>query len=304
VFPIAERNGYVADPVGQIVLLGKSGILGSAVLANCHGSAEGLPATILPDARKLLRQLLDGDSEGIDELCRRSTKPQVWIFAVGITDPSRPEDELMRVNVEAPIQLHSALCRAVAQGAQVRFATFGSVLEERSEIAAGNPYIRSKARLKDVWHEQALASGVPWTHYQLHTLYGRRRPHPYMFLGQMEAALRQKIPFHMSSGDQLREYQHADDVAVNVLHHLRTAAPRSDKVAVNSGCATRLRDLAEAIFRHFGRLDLLKVGALAPQRGEVFESRCTRSEYVVASRDPIHGVIAWLEELGISSAAA
>ena len=277
--------------------------MGSAILASCHGSAES-EAAILPDTRRLLPRLLDGESEEIGELCRRLGKPQVWIFAVGVTDPSRPEDELMRINVEAPVKLHSALCRAVAQGEQIRFATFGSVLEERSEMAAGNPYIRSKARLNGLWRERASTSIVPWTHYQLHTLDGRQPPHAFMFLGQMEAALRQQIPFPMSSGDQLREYHHADDAATNVLHHLRTATPRTDRVAMSSGYATRLRELAEAAFHHFGRLDLLRVGTLPAQRGEVFEAHYRRSEHVVAFRDPIRGVIAWLEELGVSSAVA
>jgi nucleoside-diphosphate-sugar epimerase len=182
--------------------------------------------------------------------------------------------------------------------------TFGSILEEREEIAAVNAYIRSKLRLKEVWQQEAQAGRVLWTHYQLHTLYGGKQPPPFMFLGQMDAALRQKATFLMSSGDQFREYHHAHDLATNVLRHLRTAAPASAKIAMNAGCATRLRDLAEAVFHHFGRPDLLKVGALAPQRGEVLEDSRIRSEHVVDFRDPVRGVIAWLENLGIVGAAS
>lgn len=286
----------------DIVLLGESGLLGGAILNSCRADANARTSAAVPNTRLLLRQLLDGNLEGVNALCHQRKRPQVWIFAAGLIDPSISEIDLMRINVEAPARLYAALGRAEAEGAEVRFVTFGSILEEREEYAAANVYIRSKARLKNLWHEQALAGGVVWTHYQLHTLYGGRRPPPFMFLGQMEAALRRRVPFHMSSGGQLREYHHASDMAVNLLHHLGTAAPVSDKITLNSGCPMRLKDLAEAVFHHFGRPELLNVGARALQPGEVFEACFARSEYVVAFRDAVRGIIAWLEELGIVAA--
>lgn len=288
----------MAAPAENIVLLGGSGLIGSAILAK----GEGQSKIFAPDSRPLMQQLLDGDSKGVIDLCLQFKHPLIWIFAAGIIDPNAPETELMRINAEVPARLYTALGRAAAEGHRVRFVTFGSALEAREEIAAVNAYIRSKVRLRDEWKREAPTGGVLWSHYQLHTLYGGKRPPPFMFLGQMEAALRQKIPFLMSSGNQLREYHHADDVAANILLHLRSAAPTSSEIALNSGCATRLRNLAEAVFDHFGMSDLLKVGALAQQQGEVMEVNTTRSEHVVAFRDPVRGIITWLENLGVVGA--
>lgn len=290
-------------PTGELVLLGESGMMGAAILAS-QNAGRGLSNFVLPDTRSLLRQILDGDLKEVNDLCRRVTSPQVWIFSAGIIDPRLPEAELMRINVEAPTRLYAGLCRAAADAGATHFVTFGSVLEERAQIVAVNSYIRSKARLLALWQEQAPAGRVPWTHYQLHTLYGGRRLQLSTFLGQIGAALQRNAPFHMSAGYQFREYHHTADVASNVLRHIWTGAPKSSKIPMNSGCATRLRDVATTVFNHFGRPELLKIGSLAPQEGEVFEPSFRRSDHVIDFRDPVDGIIAWLKELGIASAAA
>ena len=179
--------------------------------------------------------------------------------------------------------------------------TFGSVLEDRPGLAAATPYLASKRRLLERHSDPARPRGVPWLHVQLHTLYGGHKPpHPGMFAGGMFASLRDRKPFHMSAGEQLREYHHVADVAASVIDRLSEEVG-DGPVVLSSGEPIRLRDLAKGVFSHFGAGDLLKVGARRHDVGEVFENVYRRSPQLVAYRDPIAGVIAWFEALGLRS---
>src|SRR5690606_22898583 len=72
-------------------------------------------------------------------------------------------------------------------------------------------------------------------------------------------ALRQGVPFEMSSGSHLREYHHVDDdsAAIRVL----AAGESRGVIELSHGDAIALRDLATHIFEKFGALNSLKIGA-------------------------------------------
>jgi nucleoside-diphosphate-sugar epimerase len=307
---LAEHERACADvlPAPSVLLLGERGLLGSAISRRFAPPGRidvSAPPCIGVDPRATFDALLGGNDAAIDDTVARGGERQDWIVAAGAIDPRSDAALLDAVNAEAPLLLLQALDRAAtahgrAPGA-VRLVTFGSILEDRAEIAAVNPYIRSKARLVEHFQrrrQSAAAGPVAWHHIRLHTLYGLRPPPPFMFLGQMEAALRARQPFAMSAGQQLREYHHAEDVADNVLAYLARASAPSDSIALSSGRAIALGTLAATIFAHFGASDLLRVGAVAAQQGEVFAA-AERSPHVIADRDAAEGIIAWLEDIGI-----
>jgi nucleoside-diphosphate-sugar epimerase len=303
----------------QLCVLGESGLLGSALACRAANAAMQSGATQSQatltgcqalDSRRLLEQLREGDNDVIESMVARASGPQDWIYAAGIIDPKVRPDLLDFVNAEAPLFLHRALSRAMTNLRRplgsLRFVTFGSVLEDRPVLAAANPYIRSKAKLFQNFSQRDPVSGngVNWIHMRLNTLYGSRPPPPFMFLGQMDAALRARAPFAMSAGQQLREYHHADDVADNVLNYLCTASPVRDLIALNNGRPIRIGALAASIFEHFGLGHLLHIGAVDAQPGEVFAAGAERSPHVVADRDAIEGIIGWLTDIGIKRVSA
>ena len=88
-------------------------------------------------------------------------------------------------------------------------------------------------------------------HCRLHTLYGGE-PKDHMFLGQIVNAIRSNSVFSMSSGEQLREYHHVDDIAESLATIVNSDwSLWSPILEINSGQPLKLLDLAMAIFNAF-----------------------------------------------------
>jgi nucleoside-diphosphate-sugar epimerase len=276
------------------VLIGQSGFLGVALTAAIRAKGGGYAQLIAEPHRDFVKDVLDGNGrESIAPLLARGGS-QDWICTVGMVDPNADPGLMEAINVEFPRRLYGLL-GSLAPPGTVRFVTFGSVLEGHRELATSNPYLASKSRMFDA--VCGAGGAVRWHHIRLHTLYGSsKRPHPFMFAGQMYDALVRKEPFKMSGGAQLREYHHVDDIAASILAFL--AGPYDDRmVELSSGNPIRLRDLASAVFKHFDASGLLEIGAKVHSNAEVFENTYQRSSHLIASREPVDGLIAWFEEL-------
>ncbi|WP_051593608.1 NAD(P)-dependent oxidoreductase [Achromobacter sp. DH1f] len=181
--------------------------------------------------------------------------------ASGLLDPALPQEELLGVNYHLP---RNVIDGAAAIGARV--ITFGTVME--SLLRSKNPYIQSKTALA-AYVAEAVGAGAPAAHLQIHTLFGAGVPSPFMFLGQMLAALREDRPFKMTSGRQLREYHHLDDEACAVRKIAESSV--TGVLNVSHGRPVSLRAVAESVFGAFGRDDLLCVGALTEPPEENYQ---------------------------------
>ena len=217
------------------------------------------------------------------------------IFANGLTDPARPRGELFYSNYEFPIQAIQALRDAPG----IRFLTFGTVMEDFSQLVATNHYLASKRALATGIEALALNPHLSGRvlHLRLHTLYGGK-PAAHSFLGQICASLQCDEPFMMSGGQQLREFHHVNDVARSVLT-LSGRAWDCSAASVSFGRPVHLRTLAERIFAAFGRSHLLKLGRLPTPHGENFERVIRRSpEWLIGhAREPVASIIDWLAGL-------
>ncbi len=211
------------------------------------------------------------------------------VFAAGVTDPAVPPEQLWRSNGAHPI----AVIEATSQMESVRYLTLGTVFELFPEFADANPYVDSKRRL---W--QCLQAAEKLTrdrrviHVRLHTVYGGS-PKPHMFLGQMIAALCGRMQFRMSSGHQLREYHHVQDIAGALLAILDSDwSFGAEPLVLSAGEPVRLADLARAVFQACGRPELLMVGAIAAAPSENERVRFPRSDAALLPfyRDPLVGV--------------
>ena len=274
-----------------MVLLGSSGLIGSALVKIISGSRP-------------LRTVRWSEDPRVSEALAKSLDPKMptdVILACGVTDPKLAAETIRYSNTEFPQRLMSNCLRLPL----VRFISLGTVMENFPEACAANPYLKSKFDL-GLWI-QALAEKPEYLcrfrHLRLHTIYGGSRElvKPHMFLGQILGALEKNLEFKMSSGDQLREYHHVDDIAEAILGIADQDwnANESALVGVHSGNPVRLADLANAIFSAFGKSDLLKVGRLVRPPGENLQQTFERSARHVLpnAREPIAGVIQWLKEI-------
>lgn len=263
VYGVGKMAAY-ASPHRPILLLGAGGQLGSAL-------RRRLPAALTVPWR--MPDLPDG--------------PFDLVLANGLTDPRADPAALAEANLEQPRRLIEIALRRDG-----RVMSFGSVMEWFPEACHGNPYLAGKLALGR-WIESLDASGRV-CHVRLHTLYGGP-PRPHMFLGQIVAALVARRVFAMSSGEQLREYHHSDDIAASVAALL--ARPWDASVLdVSHARPVRLVDLARAVFEALERPESLRVGALAAAPGENRDKVFPRSpDWLIGTpRDTLPGVIAWV----------
>jgi nucleoside-diphosphate-sugar epimerase len=102
----------------------------------------------------------------------------------------------------------------------------------------------------------------------------------------------------MSSGLQLREYWHVSDVVKYLLSRIEQAST-TGITRVTSGKPIQLRELARQIFDHFDLRELLAINALATSPHENYGRLFLPEDADIAHfmRDPIPGVIAFLEDL-------
>ena len=285
----------------QVTLIGKTGFLGRAL--ECQLSAVGghWSGVRIADHRAFVSALLQ--SSAAAQFIRQlgaSDAIHDWIFAAGLVDPRSEQTDLEAINLVAPLRLAEQLNNGSHPGRH-RLVTFGSVLEHRTALVRGNAYLEGKRRLFETWQGLQANMAITWIHIQLHTLYGgSKSPHPWMFTGQMLTALSTGGRFEMSAGEQIREYHHVDDIAQSVMRYLTTHSEGSQVIELSCGCPIRLRELAQEVFEHFGRRDLLSIGTQPASGGEVYNNEYQPSPHLFAYREPYAGVIAWFEELGVS----
>ncbi|MEW6372034.1 MAG: NAD-dependent epimerase/dehydratase family protein [Pseudomonadota bacterium] len=211
--------------------------------------------------------------------------------ASGVLDPALPAAEHQRVNVDLPAAI---LAGAGAHG--LRVVTFGTVME--CLLSQQNPYVRSKAALGRHVADLA-AAGAPVAHVRVHTLFGGGAPSPFMFLGQMLAALQQRTPFAMTLGRQLREYHHIDDEARAI--RLFDEAQVSGVVELSHGEPLSLAELARTVFSAFRADDLLRLGARPEPAEENFATVLARHPLLPeqAYRPALPAIVDYLKDCGV-----
>jgi len=217
----------------------------------------------------------------------------VEIFnALGIIDPSESTTLLNEVNVELPIHLAEKI-----QDSNVKLVTFGTIMENFPSLCSQNNYLKSKLDFKKYIDKQNNSKHV--LHFQLHTLYGGVKIQESMFIGQIYKAIKTQQEFVMSSGKQIREYHHITDDILAI--QLFVDANLSGIQQINSGKPTRLKDLAEHVFNHFDSAKLLRINNQLDKEPELHsysyqKVNCFDNMWF---RDPIPGIIEWLEEKNI-----
>ena len=116
-----------------------------------------------------------------------------------------------------------------------------------------------------------------------------------MFLGEVFRSLKYNQKLHMTSGAQLREYHHFDDIA-NVVHGI-CEMDIAGTIDISTGRPKQLVKLAHEIFKQLGSLDNLVVGHFASKLPDNYEKIFVQKKFLEKYffRDPVHGVCQYLE---------
>ena len=238
----------------QVVILGKNGNL-SKSLKGVFPNAIVIPKEqymhwlASPEEMIKFRSTLDFS----DEI------PDVYNCA-GVIDPSIDQNKINLVNYDLPIFLSEQ-----SNKLNFRLVSFGTVMELLPKYSASNRYLESKLRFYN-----RLISDGNWLdkniHIQLHTLYGGSHIHRHMFLGQIFHAISSKETFHMSGGEQIREYHHIDDDAKAIKQLTSNTGGRL--INISHGQPERLKDIAISLFNHFDSRELLNISTRIANRND------------------------------------
>lgn len=255
------------------VLLGATGLLGSSIKTTLR----------IPEHRVFKREIYstwnsNSSHERILDNLRGHDLNKLDIFvATGITNPNSDPDLIWKLNYDIPRSLINA-----TKDSGARVITFGTIHEF---YAVENEYFASKRALVD--YLQSTSGPSNSRHFQLHTLYNDNPPPGFMFLGQMYRAIKESSVFSMSSGMQLREFHHVDDVTRSVLKLLNSP---SEKIQdISAGIGIPIRELAKEVFATFDSESKLHLGAFSSPIGDNFDRvfRMTEGLRLTDFRDPL-----------------
>ena len=217
-------------------------------------------------------------------------RPELVINTSGIVNPQAEVSELLDVNYYLPRNLH-----LFSQKSGIKLVTFGTIMENNLEISNSNSYLHSKRKYFEYLLNPQVDSNS--LHLQVHTWYGGNHFHDHMFLSQIYNALKRKISFDMSSGEQIREYHHINDdlTALQFLLEQNCTGVRQ----INHEEAISLRDLAEFIFGAYGLLELLKINKLKIPEHEILQKKFLRDKTLdsIHFRDTRVGILEYFKEL-------
>lgn len=213
----------------------------------------------------------------------------IILITSGVLNAKESMEMINSVNYQLPWNIIKSL-----EGLTVKIVTFGTILENIR--TTDNQYVKSKIKLSDKISElKSKATKV--THFRLHTLYGYDLPSKFMFLGQIFEALKNKNKFEMTSGYQIREYHHLDDVAASIDVLLSNDVEGISEIT--SGKGIRLRDLALHLFQSFQLNHLLQIGNLDVEHEDKFSNDYLKNPYLidVNFRDPRKGVLDYIKSI-------
>jgi len=269
------------------IILGSTGQLGTCIRANL-----GDDNSLNPN-RRTIQAWFDLSSDELtgeiaSVLNLDNANKHTLYYAVGETNPSADPNVLNRVNFELPRKILEACV-----GLPIQIVTFGSVHEL---TGISNPYMDSKKKLFSFFEKNS--DTFQWIHFQLHTLYSEGEPHPHMLLGQILSSIRSKQQLRMTSGLQVRQYHHVEDVIKIAMQELEFPSSHSLK-QVNGPETLSIGKLAKSIYEEFDSLELLQLGNLVKDSTEIFEAKFELSQGLTPSdfRKSLPGIISVFQKL-------
>ncbi len=189
-----------------------------------------------------------------------------WFAVPGVylQSPLNDVHRLASLNLARALAAHGC-GRLLGLGTCFEYELGPAPLSEASPLAPLTPYAQSKLATCLELEEVCAASGMSFGWARLFYLYGPhedvRRLVPAVTLSLLEGR-----PARTTSGEQLRDFLHVDDVAAAVC--AVAGSSLSGPVNIASGIGVPVRDIVLQLGEIVGRSDLIELGALEPAVGD------------------------------------
>lgn len=260
----------------RVLVTGAAGFIGSRVAMHLDGDdvhaldrAESDPARLRALASHAHFVACDLDEPGAIEDVVGRLRPDVCVHLAWYAVPGSYLDAPQNFDhVASTLRLARALqangCkRLVTAGTCFEYDTSGGrPIAETSAVAPSFLYSACKLAVFEMLRQACCLWRMPYCHARFFYQYGPWEA-PNRLVPAIVTALLRGEEARTTSGDQIRDFLHIDDVGRAVALLARTDIEGA--VNVGSGIEVRVRDIVAAAAQACGRQDLLRIGAL-PQR--------------------------------------
>lgn len=271
------------------VVTGASGFLGRHVVGALLAAGHPVVALVrdeptvalLPEhpALRVVRAELD-TADGVDAAVEGVDVRAVIHLAGGRAPGGLASiDANVRLSLAPTAALVAALSRRAELEAFVLASSgevYGAVpapFRENAEASPRSGYGIAKLLAEELSLAAFRARGFPAVVVRMGVVYGPGQLGSPMFVPALLEAARQRRPFEMSQGEQLRDFVYVRDVATTLVQLSSTPAARGEIVNVGTGEGVQVRELATRLWERLGRPMELRIGALAMRPDEASDYR-------------------------------
>jgi len=180
--------------------------------------------------------------------------------------------------------------RFVFVGSSAEYAPADDCVDEQSAVEPRTLYTACKVAVSMMTTQVAAECGWTAVTARIFNIYGPREPEPRLVPSVIRALLAGR-PVQVTSGAQVRDFLHIDDVA-DALWTVATSE-LTGTVNVASAVQTTVAAVATEIARQVGRPDLLQFGAVP--------TRSSDAAPVCAHRGRLHEELGWAPRFDLVS---
>jgi UDP-glucuronate decarboxylase len=257
----------------RILVTGAAGFVGASAVRRLVAEGHDVGALVRPGSSRARLEgierptTIECDLADRDALTRAlaSFKPEACVHLAWYAVPGKYLDArenlgCLHDSLELLERLAQAGCRHVVMtGTCAEYDTDLGYLRESSPTRPTTLYAAAKLSLGIVGAIRAGQLGMGFSWARLFYLYG---PHEdeRRLVPSLIRALREKAPFKASSGSQVRDYLHVDDVAAALCR--LALAQEAGTFNVCSGVPVQVRALMATLGRIAGQENLIRFGEL------------------------------------------
>lgn len=271
------------------VVTGASGFLGRHVVSALLAAGRAVVALVrdeptvalLPEHPALRIVRAELDTSGSVDAALEGVDVRAVIHLAGGRAPGGLEsiDANVRLSLAPTAALIAALSRRAELEAFVLASSgevYGAVpapFRESAEASPRSGYGIAKLLAEELSLAAFRARGFPAVVVRMGVVYGPGQLDSPMFVPALLEAARQRRPFEMSQGEQLRDFVYVRDVATTLVQLSSTPAARGEIVNVGTGEGVQVRELASRLWERLGRPMELRIGALPMRPDEASDYR-------------------------------